>query len=137
MNDGENNHWNTYLEERYGDGACGPFAQAISHITRLPVVLLRVRESADPALPDGFPRHAAVLLQNGRLLDAQGQMSLRQLEIRFGCGLRIEKSPDLAQYPFEQVLEGEDWREAVNDAAAYLTHLERKGFTFQSPEMSF
>ena len=128
--------WNEYLQERYADGECGVFAQAMSHISRLCVALLRVRDSQDPALPEGFPRHAAVLLANGRLLDAQGISTLKQLEQRFNCALRLEKGPDLTQYPFEQDFDCDYWQDVYEDAAAYLTHLERKGFSLNADELS-
>ena len=128
--------WNDYLQERYSDGECGVFAQAMSHISRFSVAVLRVRDSQNPALPEGFPRHAVVLLANGRLMDAQGISTLKQLEQRFSCALRLEKGPDLTKYPFEQDFDCDYWRDVYEDAVAYLTHLERKGFSWNVDELS-
>lgn len=122
--------WNADLESRYADGECAAFAQAMSQLNGLSVVLLRVRESRDPGLPDGFPRHAALLLADGRLLDATGMTTVRALERRFACALRLDKAPDQNQYPFEQNRRGEEWLEVIEHATAFLSHLERRGFVF-------
>ena len=120
--------WNADLESRYADGECASFAQAMSQLSGLSVVLLRARNSTDPGLPEGFPRHAAVILADGRLLDATGMTTVRALERRFACALRLDKAPDQNQYPFEQNRGGEEWLEVIEHATAFLSHLERRGF---------
>lgn len=90
-----------YIEDRYGDGECGVFAQALHGMTGLPVVLFRIDgDQYGPSLPHGFPRHAAVRFGDGSYLDAFGTSTLAEESERFGVKLRVDHAPRMEAYPF-------------------------------------
>lgn len=90
-----------YVEDRFGDGECGVFAQALGGMTGLPVVLFRVDGSHyGPVFPHSFPRHAAVMVGNDHYLDGYGISSLSETAQRFGMRLRVDSSPSPTAYPF-------------------------------------
>ncbi|MDW9481949.1 hypothetical protein GOB57_25190 [Sinorhizobium meliloti] len=90
-----------YIEDRYGDGECGIFAQALHGMTGLAVVLYRIDgDQYGPVLPDSFPRHAAVRIGNDSYLDAFGTSTLAETSERFGVKLRVDLTPRMEAYPF-------------------------------------
>lgn len=115
-----------YIEDRYGDGECGVFAQALNGMTGLPVVLFRIDGNHyGPIFPNSFPRHAAVLIGHGRFLDGFGISSLAQTTERFGMRLRVDFSPSLSAYPFQsgpgqQYFDQENFSEVETDALSML-----------------
>lgn len=106
-----------YIADRFGDGECGTFSQALSHITALHVVLFRSTSTTDIQCPPGFPRHAAIEIKPNEYLDATGIFNLQEAQERFGCSFRIDDTPDLSAYPFG--LE-EEWREVLSFAYEML-----------------
>jgi hypothetical protein len=90
-----------YIAERFGDGECAIFAMALHQATGLPLVVFEVSKSNDPALPVGFPRHAAVQMGDNQYLDAFGLANLKDIETRFNCKLRVETQPDVTKGVFE------------------------------------
>ncbi len=60
-----------------------------------------------PALPFGFPRHAAVEIKPDVYLDAFGIQSLEEIEKRMGARLRVDREPSTSKYPFENIPEEE------------------------------
>lgn len=100
-----------YLAERYGDGECAVFAVALNQITDLPVVVFNVTgESNDPALPVGFPRHAAVQAGPDQYLDGCGLSSLKDISTRLGCQLSV-KADEKHTAPFFE----SDWVSSAFD----------------------
>ncbi|MCZ7860615.1 hypothetical protein O9X98_04280 [Agrobacterium salinitolerans] len=90
-----------YIEDRYGDGECGVFAQALHGMTGLPLVLFRIEGDAHgPALPHSFPRHAAVWMGDDRYLDAFGASTFAETSARFGVRLTVDHVPKKEAYPF-------------------------------------
>lgn len=109
-----------YFEERFGDGECGIFAQAISRLTGAGIVLFRVAAKRDvPYLPEGFPRHAAVEVGDDLFLDAFGYQTLEEIERRMGVSLRVDRVPDVERYPFGSS-SGEEMDEALEMASEML-----------------
>lgn len=95
-----------YIEERYGDGECGPFAQALHQLTGWPIVLLRLREAHD-GMPVDFPRHAVVEREPDRFVDAHGETTLEAVEERFCVRLWLDPKPRENVYPLSAA-PGED-----------------------------
>jgi hypothetical protein len=90
-----------YVEDRYGDGECGIFSQALNGMTNQPIVLFRVDgDRYGPTFPNAFPRHAAVRIGDDVYLDGFGTSNLAETSERFGMRLRVDLSPSLAAYPF-------------------------------------
>lgn len=90
-----------YIAERFGDGECAIFAMALHQATGLPLVVFEIAKSHDPALPVGFPRHAAVQFGDDQYLDAYGLASLVDIKTRFSCKLRVQANPDVTKGVFE------------------------------------
>lgn len=90
-----------YIVDRYLDGECASFSQALATITNLKIVLFRY-ERAHGFCPKGFPRHAAVQIEQDLFLDASGTFNLKQAMGRFEATLVVDASPDLGVSPFEQ-----------------------------------
>lgn len=91
-----------YIEDRYGDGECGVFAQALHGMTGLPLVLFRIEgHEHKPVLPHSFPRHAAVWVGDDRYLDAFGTSTFAETSERFGVRLTVDHAPKKEAYPFD------------------------------------
>lgn len=90
-----------YIVDRYLDGECASFSQALSTITGLKIVLFRY-ERAHGFCTKGFPRHAAVQIEQDLFLDASGTFNLKQAMGRFEAPLVVDVAPDLGVSPFEQ-----------------------------------
>lgn len=116
----------SYVEDRFGDGECGPFAQALHSLTDLPLVLFRIDgRDYGPSTPDHFPRHAAVRLADDAFLDAFGIRTLRQVSEAFDMRLKLDLCPDPARYPFEsgpgqQYYDASDFSDVASHALAML-----------------
>ncbi|KPC16993.1 Uncharacterized protein AC499_1154 [Pseudomonas amygdali pv. lachrymans] len=109
-----------YIVDRYLDGECASFSQALSTITGLKIVLFRY-ERAHGFCPKGFPRHAAVQIERDLFLDASGTFTLKQAMGRFEAPLVVDLMPDLGASPFEQNwLLGDDHLEVVDHAQQML-----------------
>lgn len=109
-----------YIVDRYLDGECASFAQALSDLTLFPIVLFRL-ERDHGFLAQGFPRHAAVRIKNDLFLDASGTFTLKQAKGRFETPLVIDAAPDLGASPFEsQWPELDDHQETLDHARQML-----------------
>lgn len=90
-----------YIEDRYGDGECGVFAQALHGMTGFPLVLFRIDgDQYGAVLPHSFPRHAAVWTGDDTYLDAFGTSTLGETSVRFGVRLTVDHAPKKEAYPF-------------------------------------
>ena len=89
-----------YIVDRYLDGECASFAQALADLTQLPIVLFRL-ERDHGFLGKGFPRHAAVRIEADLFLDASGTFTLKQARGRFEAPLVVDGTPNLRASPFE------------------------------------
>ncbi|MBD8615428.1 MULTISPECIES: hypothetical protein [Pseudomonas] len=91
----------SYILDRYLDGECASFAQALATISSLPVVVFRL-ERDHGFYTAGFPRHAAVRVEQDLYLDASGLFSLKQAKGRFEAPLVVDNAPDLSASPFDR-----------------------------------
>lgn len=109
-----------YIVDRYLDGECASFSQALATITGLKIVLFRY-ERAHGFCPRGFPRHAAVQVEKDLFLDASGTFNLKQAMGRFEAPLVVDLAPDLSASPFEQNwLSDDDHLEVIDHAKQML-----------------
>jgi hypothetical protein len=108
-----------YIEDRYGDGECADFAQALHQLLGYPVVLLRCVEDMSPALPLGFPRHPAVRCGDGLFMDAFGIADINALEQRFSLTFTVDYNPDMNRCPFD---DDDDIGDALEHAGQLLKY---------------
>lgn len=121
-----------YIEDRYGDGECGVFAQALHQLLGYPVVLLRCSEDMSPALPLGFPRHAAVRCGDGLFMDAFGITDINGLEERFSSRFTVDDDPDMRKYPFDA-----DISDALVHARQFLNYQQKRDRKVERPASIF